>query len=66
MNSISFATLGVALTPETAAKRTQPSHTGVQQLMSNLPPTDSQYVGSFSYVPKLICIFFFFFFFFFL
>ena len=55
MNSISFATLGVALTPETAANRAQPSHTGVQQLMSNLPPTDSQYVGSFSYVPKLIC-----------
>ncbi|XP_029213127.1 pleiotropic regulator 1-like [Acropora millepora] len=33
---------GVALTPETAANRTQPSHTGVQQLMSSLPPTDSQ------------------------
>ena len=46
MNNISFVTLGVALTPETAANRTQPSHTGVQQLMSILPPTDSQCVAS--------------------
>jgi len=33
---------GVTLTPETAASRKHPSHAGVQQLMSNLPPTESQ------------------------
>ena len=56
MNIISFATLGVAYNSRNSCKQnSQPSHTGVQQLMSNLPPTDSQYVGSFSYVPKLIC-----------
>ena len=48
VNNISFVILGVALTPETAANRTQPSHTGVQQLMSSLPPTDSQCVPSIS------------------